>query len=168
MAPPISICPEIRRLRIISWASASVIAPEADGDDGHDEHAIHFVALDGTGRVLGASRLCVHDRVADLPDLSYFARLLSTPECLAPIGALTRLAVALDAQGNGLGSRLTRARVEYGVALGCRSLVVGVRSERIPKFGALGFISLGQATEAVVSPWKRPEDPRYVLYRKVR
>ena len=66
---------EIQRLRYRVWKAEGVtLYDEASGSiaDPHDEHAIHWGVFDGD-RLVGAARLCIHDRRADLPD----AQLLS-------------------------------------------------------------------------------------------
>lgn len=116
------ILAEVQRLRFCVWKAEGVkLHDETSGTiaDPHDDHALHWAVFDGDCLV-GAARLCIHDRRADVPD----AHLLSGLRLPEPVASMNRLVVLRSHRGLGIGMSLDRQRVEKATQMGARSIAV--------------------------------------------
>jgi len=95
--------------------------PEADEWDGHDDEAVHFLAVEGD-RPVGTARLRF------LPD---------------GVGKAERVAVARDRRGAGIGRRLMDALVERVRAAGGTAVQLASEVAAIPFYERLGWIAEG-------------------------
>jgi GNAT superfamily N-acetyltransferase len=110
-------------LRVESWKSVGVLVdgayPADVCQDEHDEHALHWAVTDAE-RVVGAARMCIHNRVEELPDAGFFLGLEDA--ALPPIAALNRLVVHPRYQRRGLSHALDQIRIREARERGCRSV----------------------------------------------
>jgi GNAT superfamily N-acetyltransferase len=112
----------IQRLRVDAWLADGIAVPvTSDGrwTDEHDEHAVHWAIVEN-GLVKAAARMCIHDRVEDVPEPGYFRDLVLK----GPIASLSRLVTRPDARGRSFASRLDDARIHRAQSSGCRHVVV--------------------------------------------
>lgn len=131
--------PAIQRLRYEVWkAEGATLYDETSGKiaDPHDEHAMHWGVFSGD-RLVGAARLCVHDRRDDLPDF----QLLSDLNLPEPVASMNRLVVLRDHRGIGIGRSLDRHRIEAARQAGARSIAITVvdYDRRRSQLANLGF-----------------------------
>src|SRR5580658_9945340 len=90
-----------QRLRYTVWQSEGVVIHHAERKviaDHHDEHAIHWGVFDGD-HLVGAARLCIHDRLAEAPDSEMFV----TADIQSPVASMNRLVVLGSHRGRGIG-----------------------------------------------------------------
>jgi GNAT superfamily N-acetyltransferase len=111
--------------------------------DEHDEHAKHWVVMEGE-RLLAVARLCVHEKLSDVPGAQAFDGL--NFEAVPPIASINRLAIHPEARGMGLSRKMDYARLSMADSLGCRTVVAFTHAgeSRIKSLERRGF--------AVISP----------------
>jgi GNAT superfamily N-acetyltransferase len=138
---------EIVRLRARVW-TAQVPFPLTLEDlaDPFDRVARHWAILD-EDQLVAAARLSIHDRMEDVPEADCLHGVFpgSPP---GPIAFLSRLVVAPEYRGRGLGRRLDEIRIRFAEQAGCRlllALVFDASGEaRIAQLCALGFTVRGR------------------------
>jgi GNAT superfamily N-acetyltransferase len=155
---------QVGRLRILAWEADGELpsfAPRAEvWIDEHDSHAVNWALL-CEGLPVCAARMCVHERICDLPD---FASLVGYEDSfVTPIAAFTRLVVSPAFRGRGLGKELDSIRLAAAYAVGCRS-ALGVTHipARMRQLEACGFRNLGASRHRTVS-----FAPSYVFSREI-
>lgn len=145
---------EIGRLRIRAW--------EADGErpsyaadcgdcwlDPHDEHAEHFIIEEG-GRIIAASRLCVHEKGDDLPDAPSLEGLLDGVRW--PAAFINRLVVDLEFRGRGLSTLLDAAREQCAIEKQCHHIIGTTQpTHRLKSLYSQNFKLVGSASKDFVS-----------------
>jgi GNAT superfamily N-acetyltransferase len=150
------IVSEIQRLRYRVWKAEDVtLYDETSGliADPHDDHALHWGVFDGE-RLVGAARLCIHDRQSDVPDAPLFTNL-ALP---VPVASMNRLVVLQEYRGFGIGRALDERRVEAARNMGACAIVVGPvdRDFRPAQLQGLGFTLLpGPPVPTLWSPGVR-------------
>jgi GNAT superfamily N-acetyltransferase len=92
-------------------------------DDGHDSHAMHFLALAET-RVIAGARLCAHHLLQETSDFHLY-RMLDTSKFPGPYGCFNRLAVDVQFRGRGVAATLDCMRTDTAERWGC-STILGV------------------------------------------
>jgi GNAT superfamily N-acetyltransferase len=137
----------IMALRLAAWAPL-VPVPLIDDDviDEFEPTAQHWAIFDGD-IVAAAARLSVHSRDDDVPEAICMKGVLPTSPP-APIGFLSRLAVAPAYRGRGLSRQLDEIRIAAAERLGCRSLLALVfdvtGDARIRQLISYGFAVVGR------------------------
>ena len=135
---------EVRRLRATVWRRSGVQVRTAQHRryfaDDHDEHALHFIALDA-GLVVAAARACLHEDPFEVPDATLFGRYLERVG--SPVGSINRLVVDRPFRGRGLARSLDAQRLASLRMRGCRSVVCwwakASGSTRLAALMKLGF-----------------------------
>ena len=144
---------EIQRLRYRVWKNEGVaLYDEGSGviADQHDNHAFHWGVFDDENLV-GAARLCIHDRQSDVPDTQLFASL-ALP---IPVASMNRLVVLREYRGFGIGRALDERRVETARNMGACAIVLAPvdRDFRLAQIQELGFTLLpGASVPTLWSP----------------
>jgi GNAT superfamily N-acetyltransferase len=144
---------EIGRLRIKSWkADGELPSCATDPEiwlDAHDDHASNW-AIIRQNKPIAAARLCVHERVENLPDqeiIADFTQLFGPP-----VGSFNRLVVDPGFRGIGLSRLLDEVRMNAALAQLCKSVVVTSHLQnRINSFQQMGFCNLGKSKHSTVS-----------------
>jgi GNAT superfamily N-acetyltransferase len=90
-------------------------------DDGHDEHAMHFLVL-VKRRVIAAARLCVHTSLQNITECHLYPTL-DTSKFPGPYGCFNRLVVDAQFRGRGIAAILDRIRTDTTERLGCRTVL---------------------------------------------
>lgn len=137
----------IMALRLRAWAPlVPVPLIVEDVIDEFEPMARHWVIFDGDA-VAAAARLSVHPRDDDVPEAICMKGVFPTPPP-APIGFLSRLAVAPAYRGRGLSRQLDEVRIAAAEGLGCRSLLALVfdvtGDARIRQLASYGFRIAGR------------------------
>lgn len=125
-------------------------------DDGHDNHAFHFI-MKTQGRVIAAARLCKHGQLVELPDPHLF-RPWTNP-LNGPYGCCSRLVVDPEYRNIGIASLLDQVRADAATKLGCSALVI-IWNEHsgIPRRNAIeaqGFLSASNGMAVADGEWGR-------------
>lgn len=110
-----------QRLRYSVWQSeGAVIHSPKPGTiaDYHDEHATHWGSFDGDVLV-GAARLCIHNKLSEAPDGEMFASL-PVP---APVASINRMIVLKSHRGLGIGTEFDERRIEKARELRARAII---------------------------------------------
>lgn len=116
--------------------------------DDHDDHARHWGVLSDTGCLVGSARLCVHERVQDIPEADCYTEL----QLPHPITSINRLVIEHFARKRNLDYSLDLHRIEAAQSAGAACIVVAPTDEgRVRALGKSGF-SLTSAS-ARVSMW---------------
>ncbi len=111
-------------LRVAVFAGEQGVRPDADRD-GHDHEALHLVAVDPRGEVLGTCRLLVVDGVA----------------------RLGRLVVAREARRRGIGAALLAEADREAAAAGARGLRLHAQTDARPIYDRAGYRPVGPPFE---------------------
>ncbi len=82
--------------------------------DEHDISARHLLALDGSGRAIGAARLL-------------------------PEGRIGRMCVLAEHRGRGVGAALLRAALEWAMECGMERIVLDAQTHAVDFYGRFGF-----------------------------
>lgn len=142
-----------QRLRYEVWSAEGVQLSQPEAGtiaDSHDDHAMHWGAFDGT-RLVAATRLCLHESLAESPDGELFAGL-AVP---APIASINRLVALKSHRGRGIGYQLDQRRIQEARALGARTIIgtcVNAKSRR-QALTAEGFLFMSaRAGHPIWSP----------------
>jgi len=110
----------IYRLRASVWRQTGDVAqaafPGGSWSDEHDASALHWVIRDGE-QLVGAARLSVHERLADVPEAQEYAAAGLALE--GRIAAPARVVVAAAARRHGLAGRLLDAQDGAAREAGC-------------------------------------------------
>lgn len=114
----------IYRLRAAVWRETGDVAQSAFTDgtwsDEHDHRSLHWVMRDGR-QLVGAARLSIHERLADVPEAVEYAAVGLHLQGL--IAAPARVVVAAAARGRGLAGQLLDAQDVAALAAGARYAV---------------------------------------------
>jgi GNAT superfamily N-acetyltransferase len=135
-----------QQLRYTVWRSEGVVINDTEREtiaDHHDDHATHWAVFDGD-QIVGAARLCFHDKLAEAPDAEMFVRA----EIPSPVASMNRLVVLKSYRGQGIGGLLDQMRIQKARKLGARSVViapVNVNSRK-QSLRKLGFQVLSEVT----------------------
>ena len=115
--------------------------PSGFWKDEHDDHAKHFVLMDGEN-LLAVARLCIHEKLSDVPGAEVFAGLDFEAE--PPFASITRLAVHPEARGKGLSRKLDFVRFLAAKTLGCKTIVAFTHAgeNRIKSLERKGFVAI--------------------------
>ena len=95
--------------------------PAHEDVDGRDDEALHLVAVDDAGTVVGTCRLLV-----DGPTLK-----------------LGRMAVAVTARRQGIGLRLLRLTDDEAASAGAERIVLGAQVSAVPLYEQAGYSTRG-------------------------
>lgn len=158
-------------LRVESWKSVGVLVdgafPADVCHDEHDEHALHWAIRDGD-RLVGAARMCVHDRVESLPDAGFFLGMEAA--AVPPIASLNRLVVHPDYQRRGLSHALDQIRIQQARDMACGSVWCVAPPIRWEPLRRQGFETLAPVNLSRPPEWIEvmresgvPEIPRNVM-----
>jgi len=107
-------------LRLEVFVGEQGVAPEEEVD-GRDGEALHLVAVDGGGRVVGTCRLLADGAVVKLG----------------------RMAVARQARGCGIGARLLEL-ADAEAPAGVRRIVLAAQLPAIPLYERAGYVRHGE------------------------
>lgn len=143
-------------LRASAWGAEDVGALEHDE---HDQHAIHWLALDGS-RVVAASRLCIHSGCEEWPDARIYDE---QPRSTGKTGILTRLVVVPERRRHGIGHELVLRRLADARRQGCEQVVTSLRPHRTDHYRSLGFECVGVIVPTWFPSWKEPSTPRSIM-----
>jgi GNAT superfamily N-acetyltransferase len=131
-----------QRLRYTVWQSEGAEIHSSEQRmiaDYHDEHATHWGFFDG-GMLVGAARLCLHDKLNEAPDGEMFSRI-----CLpAPVASMNRMIVLKSHRGLGIGTQLDEVRIARAWKLRAGTIIatpVNASSRRL-SFDKRGFTFL--------------------------
>ena len=137
----------ILRLRLRAWAPQVPVALTVDDVADHFEHLARHWAVFDVENLVAAARLSIHRQIEDVPEANCLAGVFSTSPP-TPIGFLSRLVVAPEYRGRGLGRQLDAIRIYASEQAGCQSLlglVFDVSGEaRIRQLTSFGFTLLGR------------------------
>jgi GNAT superfamily N-acetyltransferase len=110
-----------QRLRYAVWRSKGVAIHHAEREiiaDHHDKHAIHWGVFHGD-QLVGAARLCFHDKLAEAPDAEMFV----SADIPLPVASMNRLVVLKSYRGQGIGRLLDQVRIQKARELGARTVL---------------------------------------------
>ncbi|MGE0046392.1 MAG: GNAT family N-acetyltransferase, partial [Hyphomonadaceae bacterium] len=112
--------------------------------DAYDvESAIQLAAIED-GAIVAAARLTFHESLSAAPYGELFGE--TAPDAKAPFAAFGRLIVHPSYEGQGLASRLDRARRRIAIAHGSRTMVaVTSNPKRITALSRCGFAPTSDA-----------------------
>jgi GNAT superfamily N-acetyltransferase len=135
----------IGRLRYRVWTDEGQIAaarfPGGVWLDRFDASARHWLACDARGRVIGAARMTVHQALADAPDGYVWTDAgRSVP---LPFANISKLVVAREARGRGVGLALSEARIAAATEDGIRHFTVTSSAANARLLARLGFWDTG-------------------------
>ncbi len=159
---------EIARFRVRVWRHSGIelgSGPEHEAwTDLHDQHATHFAIWDGA-RLVASARLCLHERIEDVPDYERLRKVVhGWPVLPAPIACFNRLVVHPLFRRRGLAEALDRVRLSTAKAMGARSVFLTVPAYRVNAVKRLGFTVTCRAAAPHLA-----EDTRhggdYVVYK---
>ena len=143
---------QVGQLRIIAWQAEGELPYFAPRNgiwlDDHDSHGIIW-AVKSEGTLIASARLCIHARLADLPDPDCYDGIHASIQL--PVASLTRLVVHPDYRRQGLAALLDSTRLAHAQAAGCKSVVSATHVQsRIKQLLAAGFQNHGIAADASV------------------
>ncbi|HSJ01957.1 MAG: GNAT family N-acetyltransferase [Verrucomicrobium sp.] len=136
---------KIGRLRVEAWQTAvSQAANMETWLDEADQGARHWVVFEG-GEPVGAARLTIHERLADLPDGESYEGMFPQ-EPVGPIASLNRLVVHPSARGRGISKVLDLVRLQAAEEMGCQSAILATASGpgRVQQLQGWGFQLVGE------------------------
>lgn len=124
-------------------------------EDGFEESATHFLALEGDA-VLGVARFSqsgdaqIRKQFAHAPAMLAFISTLSRP-----IGVISRLSVHPAARGKGIARQLDEARIAHARQAGCSHIVCEVKAgaHREKALARLGFLPVPGAAPHEAYPF---------------
>ncbi len=139
-------------LRIMCWEMdgmlPSFLKRETGGLDEHDQHAVHWLAYDGS-ECVAAARLCFHRRAAEFPDANYYSGYEGRFQGLTAV--MSRLVVAGAFRSHGLAKLLDALRLgEIASSEAEGRVAITHRTSRIEQL-KIGADILGPSVEATVT-----------------
>ncbi|MGK7892783.1 MAG: GNAT family N-acetyltransferase [Xenococcus sp. (in: cyanobacteria)] len=137
----------IAKLRVRVWSHQlreTAFSAEKWCDE-HDLHAFHWVVINEENELIASARLCIHNKIADLPDFEEIQGLVT--ELPSPIAMMSRLVVSPLHQRKGISQKLDLARLQKAKQINAQSIILQVPCYRRKIVEKLGFKCLGKAQE---------------------
>jgi len=137
------ILEEIYRLRAEAWQEIGVSSsnfPDGKWQDEHDTHAMHWAIFDKSRNVIAAARMCIHEKLEDVPDSHCYLGFES--EITLPVASFNRLIVKREFRLLGLSKQMDLIRIAGAKTKQVGSLV-GIVYERTGQKRVNNLIELG-------------------------
>jgi len=156
---------QIFKMRVDVWRAAENapdnvvknMAPNGIYIDEHDNHGTHFAVFSKFhGQIIGACRMCVHDKIMDTPDYPFFPKERALDKDFDfPIACYNRMIVLPQYQRKGVSKALDKIVIQHVKDLNVGTILGLANERRVKPLEEQGFIFFCEANQILEIPIKQ-------------